>query len=154
MFLIISVYTTIKSSLWFVLKDLRSKQIVYLPGLGIRVELTQIRIWPSRKKTDPDPTLENIRIKPDPDPQRCYILYRTRVIWYFELHTSEYLWHRFVSMIHDFVRFCRGTCSMNDINPNSTGVKYSLIVLGGGSLHHVSVLTSLLVKKYFFLILN
>ena len=35
-------------------------------------------------------------------------------------------------------------------NPNSIGVKYSLIVLGGGFLHHVSVLTSLLVKKYFF----
>ena len=39
-----------------------------------------------------------------------------------------------------------------NLNPNSIGVKYSLIVLGGGGgyLHHVSVLTSLLVKKYFW----
>ena len=35
-------------------------------------------------------------------------------------------------------------------NPNDNGVKYSLIVLGGGFLHHVFVLTSLSVKKYFF----
>ena len=34
------------------------------------------------------------------------------------------------------------------------GVKYSLIVLGGGHSYRVSVLISLLVKKYFFLILN
>ena len=41
------------------------------------------------------------------------------------------------------------------LNPNSNGVNYSLIVFGGGGfLHHVSVLTSLLVNKYFFKILN
>ena len=40
------------------------------------------------------------------------------------------------------------------INPNIIGVQHSLIVLGGGFLHHVSVLTSLLVKKKKFNILN
>ena len=36
-------------------------------------------------------------------------------------------------------------------NPNSIGVKYSLIILGEGFLHHVSVLTSLLVKEKYIL---
>ena len=41
------------------------------------------------------------------------------------------------------------------VNNNFTGVKYSLIVLGGGlKLSHVSVLTYLLVKSYFCFILN
>ena len=31
--------------------------------------------------------------------------------------------------------------------PNSIGIKYSLLLLGGGYLHHVSVLNSLLVKS-------
>ena len=35
-------------------------------------------------------------------------------------------------------------------NPNSIGVKYSFIVLGGDNFHHVSVLTSLLIKIYLF----
>ena len=33
-------------------------------------------------------------------------------------------------------------------NPNSIGVKYFLIVLGGDYLHHVSVLTSILVNSF------
>ena len=36
------------------------------------------------------------------------------------------------------------------LNPNSIGVKNFLIVLGGGIFYNVSVVTSLLVKKYFF----
>ena len=44
------------------------------------------------------------------------------------------------------IRIIRGR--VNIINP-SIGVKYSLIVLGGGFLHYVSVLTSLLVNIFF-----
>ena len=36
-----------------------------------------------------------------------------------------------------------------NFNSNSIGGKYYLIVFGGGFLRHVSVLTSLLVKKIF-----
>ena len=51
-------------------------------------------------------------------------------------------------------RWLNSLCHLNYLfwrsnNPNSIGVKYSLIVLGGGFLHRVSVLTSLLVKRYF-----
>ena len=35
------------------------------------------------------------------------------------------------------------------LNPNSIGVRYSLIVLVVGNIYHVTVLTSLLVKKCF-----
>ena len=42
---------------------------------------------------------------------------------------------------------------MGQINPNCIGVKYSLIEWGG-KLNHVSVLTYLLVKSWFFFILN
>ena len=37
---------------------------------------------------------------------------------------------------------------------NSIGVKYSLIFLGGGYLHHVSVLTTLLVKSLYSFLLK
>ena len=38
-------------------------------------------------------------------------------------------------------------------NPNSIGVKYFLIALGGGNFYHVSVLTSLLVNIYIYFFL-
>ena len=42
------------------------------------------------------------------------------------------------------------------LNPNRIGVKYSLVVWGGGGgyFYHVSGLTSLLVKKYVFFLLK
>ena len=40
------------------------------------------------------------------------------------------------------------------INPNSIELKYSFNIIGGGNFYHVSVFTSLLVKKYFLKILN
>ena len=36
------------------------------------------------------------------------------------------------------------------LNPNSIGVKLVLSIGGRGRLYHISVLTSILVKKYFF----
>ena len=58
--------------------------------------------------------------------------------------------YRFIVQMNvKFLITTRGTLTARKeiINPNSIGVKYSLIVLVGGNFNHVSVLTSFLLKR-------
>ena len=47
----------------------------------------------------------------------------------------------------DTLKYKKGIIKI-DFNPNSIGVKYSFIVLGGGDFYHVSAYISLLVRGW------